>query len=335
MRIIGITFAAILYSMPLYAKNDDMKIADQDLKVQEAVSSVERWRWLPWKLNSALMQLDSEVSKGGVSDKALREMTTSLVKVYYSLSDVMMSIANKKRIIELVGADNGPEAHEFFLKVLSDKNTEYRDMALRCIYPKGIHGDDLYEKIKNLENAKAFSKAESLMYLKLANPTRALIEIQDFLRTTQNVNDFVMVSLNVSTFYDDPSCLDVVFDRYPDFRKKQGGESPSSAVAWSSLRKYLEAAEGERFGGAMQVFADQGIFEPAARNILYKKMKSANLLTREVAVEYVIDHTGDTTIPSRELLEAIESAYAKETNARVKVKLGKAAESVRRREKGK
>jgi len=332
MRVLIVIFAGLLYAMPIHAKNDDAKFINRDAKVSEAVSSVEAWRWLPWKLNTALMQLDSEISKGGVSDSALRDMTVRLVKIYGSLSDVMMSIANKKRIIELIGTDNSLEAHEFFLQVLSGKNTEYRDMALRCIYPKGIHGDDLYEKIKALESANVFPKAKSLMYLKLANPDRALIEMQAFLRTTQDLDDYIAVGINMSFVYRDLRVMDVVFDRYLEFKNKLGGAAASGVIGWDSLNKYLQSAEGDRFEKAMAVFADQDILDEVNRQLLFSKLKSRDFKTRKSASKYLIKQVNRPTMPKAELLKAFEEARAIESKDEIREALDYGIKTLRTRE---
>jgi len=318
MKRLIVTVVVLISLMPSYARDSNAKFIDPDAKVDELVSSVERWRWLPWKLNTALMHLDSEISKSSVSDKALRDMTRRLTKIYYSLSDVMMSIANKKRIIELVGVDNGPEAHEFFLQVLSDTNVEYRDKALRTIYPKGVHGDDLYEKIKSLENANAFPKAKSLMYLKLANPERALKEIQDFLGTTQDLEDYIKVGINMSFAYRDPRVIDVVFDRYPEFRNKPGGAAASGVIDWDSLNRYLQSTEGERFGKAMTVFADKDILDDDNRSLLFLKLKSKDHKTRKAVGEYLIKQVSRPTMPKEELLRVLNEAHAIESDAEIR-----------------
>lgn len=332
MRILSVILFVNMFSLSTYAQSyrETSVNAESNARMENLLSSAERYKWLSVKLNSVLLQIDNEIAGGGMSEETLRDMTRRLVKIYYSLSDTMTSGANKKRIINIVGADNSPEAHKFYIEVLSDTRGEYRDMALRSISPKGIHGDDLYGKIKVLEDAKAFSKSQSLMYLKLANPERALKEIHAFLRGTQNLDDFAMVGFNMSVAYDDPNAMDVVFDRYLEFRSKPGGERASGAVEWEMLKKYLRVSEGDKFEKAMQMFEDQNILVKDVRVMLFEKLGSKNSVTRKVSADYLLKQVGRPSMPKEELLRVFESAHSKESNAEIRRKLGLGMETLRK-----
>lgn len=331
-QLLVIFFVAVLIA-PGYAQKDEniYENPERKARVEDLLSTAERYRLLPLKLNSTILQLGTELSGGGVSVETRRVMTIRLVKIYRTLGDSMTSHANKERIIEVIGGDNSPEAHGFYLEVIGGDNVEYRDEALRGINPAGIHGNDLYEKIKELETAKAFPKAKALMYLKLANPERALKEINDFLKTTRDLNEFVHVSINLSMFYTDPAALDVVFDRYPDFRGRQDGKQPSSAVELRALRKYLKSVEGERFKKAMAVFEDQDILDKSDRALLFSRLKSKDVETRRAITEYLVKQSNRPTMPAQDLRAVFEESHARETDYKIKKRLEEGLDKLRRR----
>jgi len=175
------------------AQKENPKAENKEAKarIEELLTKAERNMKNPDRLNDVIHEFRKDPAKVAMSPEDRRGIAKRFIKIFYSLDDSLTNMANKERIMEIVGSsDNSPEAHEFFLKVLSSDNEKYRKMALWGIRPNGVHGDDLYRKIKSLEQEGKIEKIRSLQCLAKANPARALEEMKVVLKTTQNVKVF-------------------------------------------------------------------------------------------------------------------------------------------------
>lgn len=307
----------------------DKIVATQE-KLDKQLARAERWqKWSPMATNSALQEIVDLMKKPELTSNIKRGATRRLVTIYYAIDDSMTNNANKKRILEAVGrSDPGPEAQEFFLKVLDSDNKEYRDMALWSLNsPNGVHGDAIYAKIKAMERAGILGKGQSLVQLAKANPSRAISEIKEFLRTTQELKDFVVVSLNLpKEARHDPDTLDVIVERYPDFKAKprterDAGLSPEDAIWFPNLWEYIDAKEGNHLKHALDMVRGKGVCGVKDLPRLEKKIKGNNPVSREAVVEFLSSQVDRGNLPKEKVISILKEARDRESDQKLRRKL--------------
>jgi hypothetical protein len=316
------------------------EILSTQAKLEKRLATAERWqRWSPMATNNALQAIVDLMKKPDLDSGVRREATKRLIKIYYAVDDSSLTNnANKKRILEAIGrSDNSEEAQKFFLDVLGSDNKEYRRMALWSISPYGTHGDAIYDKIKSLESTGILTKGDSLVQLANANPERAIEEIKEFLKTTQDLNEFVGVALNLpKKYHSDPDTLDVIIDRYEDFKSKpipagHKGYTPEGAILSEHLWKYIDVREGKRLKTAMEIIRAKGVCYDNDIPRLLKKIKSANATTREATSDFLDSQIDSGNLPKEKVLPILEEARNGEHDQKLKKKLG---EIISRRKKG-
>lgn len=279
--------------------------------------------------NSALQEIVDLMKEPELNSEAKRAATKRMIKVYYAIDDSMTNNANKKRILEAVGrSDPGPEAQEFFLEVLDSDNTEYRNMALWSINsPYGVHGDAIYTKIQSLERKGVLTKGHSLVELAKANPSRAIPEMKEFLRTTQELKDFIAVSLNLpKEARHNPDVLDIIVERYPDFKAKprterDAGLSPEDAIWFPDLWGYIDVREGSHLKNALRMIRAQGV--SGVRDIprLEKKIQGNDVGSREAVAEFFADQIDSGNLPKEKVLPILKEVRDRERDQKLKRKI--------------
>ncbi len=282
----------------------------------------------PDRLNDALYEYMRYPEKPHLKSEERREVSKRFIKVFYSIDDSLTNMANKERIMEIVGfSDNGPEAHEFFLRILSSDNEEYRKMALWGIRPLGVHGDDLYEKIKELEREGKITKIRSLQCLARANPTRALEEMKIILKTTKSVKEFVLVGANLpARIGEAPEVLDIIVDRFNDFEGKpvsaeDAGYSPERAVSSKTLWKYIDGKDGVRLKEALEIIRVKGVCGDDDLPVLEQKLRSADKVTRETVSDFLGNQVESRNLRRDRVIPILKIAENMESDQKVKRKI--------------
>jgi len=302
--------------------------AEMMANVDKLLTKAERSVSNPNKLNDILYEYSHTPPRTYLTKEDRREIAKRLIKIFYAIDESLTSMANKSRIMEIVGAsDNSPEAHKFFLDVLNIDNEEYRKMALWGIRPTGLHGDDLYEKIKALERDGKIAKIRSLQCMTRANPKRALEEMKVILKTTKDVNEFVDVGVNLP--YPDgaePEVMDIIIDRYHDFKSRassagEGAEAPEGAIVSQRLWPYIDVREGARLKSALEIIDDKGVCGPKDIPILRKKLKSSDSVTREATADFLGKQVFGGNLQKGAVLPVLEEAYGRETDQKVKQRM--------------
>ena len=250
-----------------------------------------------------------------------RECAIRLIALFNRLSDSDINKANKERIIEIVGGtDNSREAHEFFLNILENDTERNREMALLRIWPRGVRGDDIYDKVKSLVDKGRLKRLDSLDPLKRANPERAIKEIQDYVRTTEDVAEFKGVGRLLSE-YKKPELMEVVIDRYPQMKKKWNGyygDDPAYAIDTKLLVKLAELKEGARLKTVLEMLNQDGTSGEETLPIIAKKLESKDAISREAAVNFLRGQAQQGNIKSNKIKPILESALEKEKNKDIK-----------------
>lgn len=320
----------LLQGFASYVKAGDTIVATQE-KLEKQLARAERWqRWSPMATNSALQEIVDLMKKPVLTSETKREATKRLIRIYYAIDDSMTNNANKKRILEAIGhSDPGPEAQEFFLKVLDSDNAEYRNMALWSLNsPYGVHGAAIYAKIQSLEQRGVLTKGHSLVELAKADPSRAIPEMKEFLRTTQELKDFVAVSLNLpKEARHNPDVLDVIVERYGDFKgkpktEKDAGLSPEDAIWFPDLWAYIDAREGYHLKNALGMLRAQGVCGVRDISRLEKKIKGNDVFGREAVVEFFAAQIDSGNLPKEKVLPILKEARVRESDQKLKRKLG-------------
>lgn len=329
MRIAFSTLALMLLMSAGYAQNNPSNpearaemMASVDKLLTKAEHSIDN----PYKLNGILYDYTNTPPRIYLTKEDRREISKRLIKIFYAIDESNM--ANKQHIMEIIGAgDNSPEAHKFFLDVLSMNDERYRKMALWGIRPTGLHGDDLYAKIDALQKGGKITKIRSLQCKTRANPERALEEMKTILKTTKDVNEFVEVGINLP--YPggaEPQVIDTIIDRYHEFKGKAssvggGTDAPAGAISFQRLWPYINAREGIRLKTALEIIDDQGVCGPDNMPILRKKLKSADGVTREAAADFLAKQVSRGNLRKEVVLPVIDEAYSRETNQKVKQRM--------------
>lgn len=331
MRIVFSTLALTLLISAGYAQNtppNNEARAEMMASVDKLLTKAERSINNPDKLNDILYEYSHTPPRVYLTKEDRREIAKRLIKIFYAIDESLTSMANKSRIMEIVGAsDNSPEAHKFFLDVLNIDNEEYRKMALWGIRPTGLHGDDLYEKIRSLERDGKITKIRSLQCMTRANPKRALEEMKVILKTTKDVNEFVDVGVNLPyPIGAEPEVLDIIIDRYHDFKRKasspvEGADAPEGAIAFQRLWSYIDVREGARLKTALEIVDDKGVCGPEDLPILRKKLKSADSVTREATADFLGKQVSSGNLQKGAVLPVLDEAYGRETDQKVKQRM--------------
>ena len=336
MRIAFSTLALTLLISAGYAQNNppnNEARAEMMAGVDKLLTKAEHSINNPYALNGILYEYSHTPPRIYLTKEDRREIAKRLIKIFYAIDESNM--ANKQHIMEIVGAsDNSPEAHKFFLDVLNIDDERYRKMALWGIRPTGLHGDDLYEKIKALQKEGKITKIRSLQCMTRANPERALEEMKVILKTTKDVSEFVNVGVNLPyPSGDAPEVLDIIIDRYHEFKSKassagEGAEAPYGAIASQTLWPYIDAREGARLKTALEIIDDQGVCGQKDIPILHKKIKSADSVTREAAADFFGKQVSSGNLRKEVVLPILEEAYGRETDQLVKQKIKKMREKL-------
>lgn len=327
-------FAVLILTLLMsvgYAQDKTSNIearAEMMASVDKLLAKAERSINNPDSLNEILYEYSSAPPRIHLTKEDRREIAKRLIKIFYAIDESLTSMANKHRIMEIVGAsDNSPAAHKFFLDVLNIDDERYRKMALWGIRPTGLHGDDLYEKIRALERDGKIAKIRSLQCMTRANPKRALEEMKTILKTTKSVKEFVRVGVNLPyPSGDEPEVLDIIIDRYHDFKGKtasaeEEGYTPERAMASQTLWPYINVREGVRLKTALEIIDDKGVCGQKDIPILRKKIKSSDSVTRKATVEFLGKQVSKGNLRKEAVMLVLEEAYGRETDQEVKQRM--------------
>ena len=309
------------------AEFDQNKTAWADKQAEKLIAFAEKIKDDQYSLNGALRDLDDSLITNYISPEVAKDITRRLTKIYYTLDEQPTNRANKNRIIEIIGlSDNSLDAHEFFLKILENGPQKYREQVLHSLWR--VRGDDIYNKIKDLEVRGMISRVNALMSLISASKQRALPELQEFLGKTDDLKDFVIVGVNMAMRYKDPDVMDVVIDRYDYFKSKpippeyvKEMYSPDDAFDLKTIELYVKTKEGERYKKALELLNDMGVFGNRKIAWLERKIVSSNLTTRQATVDF-LKHQVNVRSVKRENVEPIlKNAVDRESNKELKAEL--------------
>lgn len=296
-------------------------------KIQGMLSGLEAEKD-PYDISSRLWDFEMKVlsyRNNGMryNPETTREISIRLMAMFNQLSDSDINKANKESIIEIIGLiDNSQEARTFFMNILENGTERNKKTALLRIWPRGVRGDDIYDKVKSLVDKGRLKRLDSLDPLKRANPERATKEIQDYARTTSNVAEFKGVGQLLSE-YDKPELMEVVIDRYPEMKKKWNGyfgDDPARSIKTKLLVKIAELKEGARLKTVLEMLNQDGTSGEETLPIITKKLESNDALSREAAVDFLRGQVQQGNIKSAKIKPILDGALRKEKNKVVKAK---------------
>lgn len=287
----------------------------------------------PLVVNDLIHELDSKWNYYArfniVFESSFREeMMSRLIAFYDSIEPDSEGInfANKVRILEFIGPrDNSSEIHRFYLRELDTPNKNLQEYVLRSVGGKmGVNGDDIYNKIKELVVKRKLSEAASLRYLKAASKKRALRDFQVFIKKTNDLNDFITAGIFLCD-YRDPAVLDVLADRYPDFKpkpRKSFGDNPAFAFTNEMLKKYIEYASGKKLVRALEIANDAGTFGNEELPLFGKKLRDENTIVgRTAVVDFILQKVRQGFVSKNNALLLLKDAINQKNAPEVKGKI--------------
>ncbi|OGS22163.1 MAG: hypothetical protein A3J83_03665 [Elusimicrobia bacterium RIFOXYA2_FULL_40_6] len=187
-----------------------------------------------------------------VSSETTRTITRALIKVFYNIENLPKSEANKNYIINIIGRyDNSLEAKGFILKLITGRKEKYKEEALRSISQHGVHGEDVYYKLKDFIKKGIITRTETMTALRRANPEKALKDLQEIAATTKDVKEFVWVGQTICDYHN-PELIDILLMRIGEF-KRSGDFEPTLAIDHKLLDKYIQNAKGNKLKMALLV----------------------------------------------------------------------------------
>lgn len=318
-----------------YAQIDNAKTVSPEInaEIDGLLSKAESEIKNPLKLNEILQRLDSNTYLNPLyvaDSETKRGVMQRLINIYNSIDAVSTNGVNKMRIVEIASIDNSPEVHAFYLSILENGPELSRKSVIRSVFFGTVNGDDIYNKIKDLQVLGLAKNDEVLPALKGANPQRALKEIQQFVRTTKNPEEYVWSGMLLCG-YKNTDVLDVIVERYDYFKNIPQAErphhySPTFAFKREMLEKYIEVKEGASLNKALEVFADADIFGESRLPLLAKKLESKDAVSREAAIDFLEHQMEIGSVSKEKTLTLFKDAQSKEANHALKLKLGKAIE---------
>jgi len=311
----------------------DTDIPKIKAEIEAVVLRVERVagdeRGLHTAINDLMWYLQRYRKVVRSSPELTHDMTKRLVIVFDKVDDNDINRATKSYMIEIVGdSDNSSEAHAFILRMINSKNERYRERAMWSMRGNGVHGDDIYDAVKALMDNGEISYQKFLYALKYANPQRGLKEIQNFLATTKDVNQYTSKGLLLCD-YKDPELLDILVDRYDEFKNKVP-ETPEERAVYAParaafdpdvLKKYMEIREGKRFAKALAILGSKGISGDEDLPLFEKKLKSKDPETRKATLDFLDVQISDSAIDKAKARAILKAANTRETDGALKVKI--------------
>ena len=178
-------------------------------------------------------------------------------------------------------------------------------------------------KIRELVAQKKLTKEASLRYLKAADEKRAIKEIQNFIKTTDDLEEYLTAS-QLLCYYWDPKLLDVVAARYPDFKRKPRksfGDNPAFAFTAEMMRKYIEHVSGERLVSALEIASDADTFGNEELPLLEKKLHDNTAVGRKAVVDFLLLKAKPGYASKDRVLNILKKAASRERDSEVNKKL--------------
>lgn len=320
-----------LNAAPPLPKNTD--IPKIKAEIEAAVVRVEQATGDEGELHRAILDLMWYLQRYQrvyvrVSPEVTRDIAKRLIAIYDKIDD---TVNNQSRIIEIIGRyDNSPESHSFFLRLINSNNEKHRERALWSMSGHGVRGDDIYDAVKALIDTGVLKREEFLYALKYANPKRGLKELQSFLATTQDVNQYTSKGLLLCE-YKDPELLDILIDRYDEFKNKVP-ETPEERAVYAParaafhpdvLKKYIAIREGKRFKMALAILGSKGISGDNDLPLFEKKLASKDPETRSAVLDFLDFQIDDANITKAKTKAMLMKARGVESDTGMKQKIQK------------
>lgn len=303
--------------------------AEADARIEHLLRKAERRTWFPGMLNDVIHEFRSDPARALMTPEDRRQITKRWIKIFYAIDESPTNMANKERIMEIIGfSDNSPEAHEFFLKVMDSESERYREMAMWGIRRRGLHGDDLYDKLSELERKGKISRIRSLQRKADANPPRALEEMKAILRTTKDLDEFSTVGVNLpEDIGETPEVLDLIIDRYIELKKDpataaRAAGAVNRAVEYKRLWRYIALRDGWRLQTALELMRERGVCGPDDLPLLESRLKDRDMRTREAVADFLCSQVERKNLGRQSVQALLRAAAAAETDVALKRKMG-------------
>jgi len=340
--IMIITLSLFFMSGGVFAQKKKVKVESPEVKakIESLILEVEKNVDSSGRLNSVIGKVCDQLlhywnSDVFVSDETKRDVTIRLIKIFNEIDDLGTNSANKIWIIETIGLnDNSPEAHKFFLSLLRSKNKKYREHALWSLNPTGVHGDDIYDEIKKLMDKGVIDKDKYLYTLKSANSSRAKTEIIDYIKQIEDMENFIGYGM-ILCDYKDPELLDVLIDRYEEFKKikpkdiNEERHQRSLKVAFKSslLKEYIKIRDGKKLKIAIEILKAKGISGDDDLPLWEERLRSKNISTRETILGFLDYQIKNQMVSKEKAKKLLKKVLKDETNPELKNKIKKILEN--------
>lgn len=341
MKLIG-TLCIFMFLTPGYSQNAATdKVASANAKAEALMGEVEQSKGSPYIMNTHIAELTNAMIFGPVDERTRRDIAIRLIKIHRTLGNTGVDLANKKRIFEAIGInDNGPESHKLFLDEMDSPSKEVMFAAVREINARGLHGDDIYDKVESLGKKGLLSETATLVHLGYANPSRGIKEIVKFLKTTQSLAKFVSVAVVLPYgYYDDPDTLDVIIDRYEEFKtkppydKESAEYTPDRAISFKDLWKYVDVREGKRLQLALEILKDQGVCDYRNLPQLSRRLASNEPITRQAVTDFLASQIASGNLEKDKVRPILEEASRKETDPKLRRRMDEILVTIKGRDK--
>lgn len=296
--------------------------------IEKMLTELEDLKDKPYDLSNRLWNFEVKAlsfrNKGMVyNPETTRNISVRLIRVFRQLDNTDIGEANKERIISIIGViDNSRESRDFFIDILENGSARTRKMALFSIWPRGVRGDEIYDKIQALVKKGKVGQAAALDPLKRANPERAIKDIQEYIRNTEDVGGFKGAGQLLSE-YKRIDLMDVVLDRYEEMSEKWAGhfrDNPARAIKKGLLIQLAAAKEDAALKTVLEMLKKGSVGGEESLPIMEKKLRSSNKITREVVIDFLGDQVERGAIKAEKARPLLESAARNETEKALKEK---------------
>lgn len=196
------------------------------------------------------------------------------------------------RFNRLAGSDNddtSKQLQKFILRFLSQdshdpasKNFLLRaleagpdDLRMQIIWgmrgKKGLHGRDVYAKVKDLCDKGIIPEKYRTVALSNADPEAALPELLRTLETTRDIRVFVNTARIYEWNYHSIEHFDVIVRRTKELELDKPFEGHRNALSWldpTLLAKFVDVAKGDDLRNALDVMGMGGRVDPSTPSIM-------------------------------------------------------------------
>lgn len=234
-------------------------------------------------------------------------------------------------IVRLLAEDSHEPASKIFLLKVLDRGPDYLRMQIvwGMRSKNGLHGDDVYQKIKELCDKGVIPEKYRGVALSNADRERGLDELLHVLETTQDKMTFINSGMLYQMNYHSTEHFDLLLRRIKELKLGGPVEKFSDGVFWVDrklLAKFVDVAKGDDLKNALDVMGmNVGLIDPHTDSImpLIKCLSNSDSGIRRLAAARLGEAADFSELDHDLLVNSLDIAEKKEVDPGTKTVMAK------------